>query len=127
MIDPILFNQKKYTQIDELGRSSTIDTSGNINQQIENYLGPQDFLLYKEAEKLNSQLWESYSNQGLLITEVIYQHIFIPELNQSVDIEVGLKNSLAPGVHPSQLSMHPSYTEWVAKLPPGILQPTNLS
>ncbi len=35
MIDPILFNQKKYTQIDELGRSSTIDTSGNINQQIE--------------------------------------------------------------------------------------------
>jgi hypothetical protein len=115
---------QKYIQIDELGRtremSVTIDAQ--IQQKIKDHLNPQDFQLFKAAEQLNSQLWQMYVDQGLLSSEVVYQNIYIPELDQNMDIEVGIRNTLGPNVHPSQIAMHPAYAEWLAQLPAEVFQ-----
>lgn len=108
---------EKYRQIDEAGRVKLVDTSIDVTKKIKDFLGPENFALFQQAEELNSQLWSSYADQGLFITETIYENIFIPELNENIDITVGLYTNLAPGVHPSQLIMHPSYTEWITRLP----------
>jgi hypothetical protein len=114
----------KYFQIDELGRtrlvSATIDAQ--IQQKIKDHLGLQDFQLYQAAEQLNNQLWQVYADQGLLFNEIVYENIFIPELDQNIDIEVGISNTLGPNVHPSQIAMHPAYAEWLAQLPPEVFQ-----
>jgi hypothetical protein len=58
----------------------------------------------------------------LLLPETVYQNIYIPEINQNIDVEVGIQNTLGPNVHPSQIAMHPTYAEWIAQLPPEIFQ-----
>jgi len=110
--------------INELGRTRemSVDIDAQIQQKIKDHLSSQDFLLFEAAEQLNIQLWQEYVDQGLLLPETVYQNIYIPEINQNIDVEVGIHNTLGPNVHPSQIVMHPTYVEWIARLPPEIFQ-----
>lgn len=103
--------------INEIGQKRLFDPSVNNNEIIKNYLGAEDYEQYHRAFLLNLQLWDDYLNQGLYTIETVHENIFIPELNESVDIPVGTQNVLAPDVQPSQLQLHPEFLVWRARIP----------
>lgn len=111
------FFPNTYVHIDGVGRTLISESPLTLDEKIKNYLNEEDYLLYKQAETLNNQLWQTYVDQGLQTNEILYENIFIPEFNENFDIEIGYRTVLAPGIHPSQLAIHPSYAEWLSRLP----------
>jgi hypothetical protein len=84
---------------------------------LNNNLSAEELLDYNAALDKNSQIWGSYESQGLITLEPIYETVYIPEINENIDVKIGEKLVLSPGVSPSQLQMHPDYAEWLNRLP----------
>lgn len=87
------------------------------DEWINNNLSPQDQSSFLAAFQQNDLLWKSYLDQGLIISEPIYETVNVPELNDTITTQIGEKLILAAGVNPSQLQMHPDYAHWLSVLP----------
>jgi hypothetical protein len=113
----------KHRVIDLTGVTHLADTIDlELDKKIENFLGAQDYLLYKQAQDLNDKLWLSYMDQNLIQVEILYENVFIPELNDNFDIEMGYRTKLSPGITPAQISLHPEYAAWEHRFPPELFQ-----
>ena len=93
---------------------------------LNNNLGAEELLDYNAARQQNDLLWVSYVSQGLVTAETIYETVHIPEFNENIDVKVGEKLVLAPGVNPSQLQIHPNFVNWLNVLPINLLDRVTL-
>lgn len=111
-------NKANVTLITESNHSYVI--SPDKGERIKNYLGPENYSAYLVAQEKNDMLQQSFLDNNLYRWEYVYENIYIPELNESYDIEIGLRRVLSPGVHPSDIYMHPEYVEIIKLIPPNI-------
>jgi hypothetical protein len=93
-------------------------------KKLADYLSSEDYNLYLQVKTKNTELWQSYVEQNLISTEYEYEEVFVPELNENISIEVKIKTIINPGVAPSQVIIHPEYSDFLSRLPPD-LQSTN--
>lgn len=85
----------------------------------QNFSG-EDIETYYWALNENQKQWQDYIDKGWLQQEIIYESIFVPELNDSIDFEIGVKLTINSGVNPSQLQLQSDYASWLNRLPPEI-------
>ena len=85
-------------------------------------LSPQDQSSFFDADRKNRLLWESYESQGLVTARTVYETVYVPEVNENIDVPIGEKLVLAPGVNPSQLQIHPDYVHWLSVLPENLVK-----
>lgn len=90
------------------------------DQWIQNNLSSEEKTSFLAASEENDLLWNSYVTQGLITPEKIYETVFVPEVNASIQVVIGEKLILSNGVSPSQLQIHPNLAQWVTRLPSDI-------
>lgn len=87
------------------------------NDWVDQNFSVEDIGKYYWALNENNKLWKNYTDQGWLKEEIVYESIFVPELNDTLDLKVGIKISVQPGANPSQFQLHPEYASLVEKIP----------
>ena len=78
-------------------------------------LTPEEYVAFCQALDENTQLWQSYTDQGLITTSPIWEDVYQPGLDATAQIKVGEKIELAPGVSMSQLTLSPAWGYWLAR------------
>lgn len=87
------------------------------NDWVNQNFSSEDIGQYYWALNENFKLWAHYKDQGWLREETVYESIFVPELNDTLDLGVGVKVTVQPGVNPSQLQLHPEYASFLIRIP----------
>jgi len=91
------------------------------NDWVDQNFSSEDIGKYYWALNENNKLWDHYKAQGWLQEEIVYESIFVPELNDTFDLAVGVKIGIQPGVNPSQLQIHPEYANFLLRIPIEVL------
>lgn len=78
------------------------------NEEVQNYYW---------ALSENNKQWQEYIDKGWLQQEIVYESIFLPELNDSIDFKIGIKLTINSGVNPSQLQIQSEYANWLNRIP----------
>jgi len=91
----------------------------SIESWAEQNLSPSELTQFTSALQRNSALWDSYRNNGVYSSEILYERIFINELNTEVDIAIGEQAIFAPGVNPDEFQLDPDWRIWIARYAQG--------
>jgi hypothetical protein len=67
---------------------------------------------FRAADVANRDLWKSYRDQGLYTIENIWETVHSAILDFDIDITVGQKMIMAPGVSFDSLKLHDDYKRW---------------
>ncbi len=75
-------------------------------------LSPTEMTQFNAAYQANTNLFNTYQSQNLIEYEKVTSQTYLPSLNQTIDVVVGEKTILAPGVTVDQIPMHPDYIQY---------------
>lgn len=92
----------------------------SIDSWAEQNLSPSELTQFRSAQQANNTLWASYRDTGAYSTEILYERIFINELNTEVDVAIGEQVTFATGVNPDECQLDPDWRIWMNRYAQGI-------
>ena len=78
-------------------------------------LNSDELAQFQAARTENTSLWLNYATQGLISVVPIMQDVYVSELDQTIQVQVGDRVVLAAGVTPANLLLALSWGEWLAR------------
>ena len=78
-------------------------------------LNSDELFQFQEAQTENDNLWTNYETQGLVSKVAIMQDVYVSELDQSVQVQVGERVVLASGTTPADLLLAVSWAPWLER------------
>jgi len=87
--------------------------SNEMNKWANETLTTEELSQYQSAVEANNLLWKSYQDQGLYTIEDLYETIYSETLDANIEVVVGNKITMAPGVNLYSLELDSNYNDWV--------------
>jgi hypothetical protein len=78
-------------------------------------LNSDELAQFQAAQTENNSLWTNYATQGLISTVPIMQDVYVSELDQTIQVQVGERVVLAAGVTPADLLLAPAWAVWLER------------
>lgn len=85
----------------------------DMNYWAENTLDPSELAQFRAAQTSNSNLWQTYQDQGLYTVQDIQGTVHSIILDADIDIVIGQEMIMSPGVSFDNLALHPDYVYWL--------------
>jgi hypothetical protein len=85
----------------------------DINSWANATLTPEELTQFQTAIIHNNNLWQSYISQGLYTKQDVYETVHSTVLESDIEIIVGEKLIMTPGVTFDSLTLDDSYVYWL--------------
>ena len=80
-----------------------------IEKWAQDNLTPAEYTTFLISKTNSENIWNNYVDQGLVISEPIYESVFSKELNSNIDIEVGVVDKISDAYSGPEIQLDPVY------------------